>query len=202
MTIAGYAARAAALVPGYDRISNEDYYAPVRHLIPGSGTRTLDIGAGSGRDALWFAGMGHRVVAAEPVAAFFEHVRAAHPGIDWVVDALPQLDRVVERQDRFDFLNLSGVWQHLDAAERAAAVPVLAGLAAPGALVLMSLRHGPASAGRPVHSIDPDDTAAAFAACGIAPGFRARVGSVTAANRAAGVEWTWLALRAGTESRG
>lgn len=193
--IAGYAERAATLTARYDAIPNEAWYAPVRHLIPGRPARVIDIGAGTGRDAVWFADMGHAVTAAEPVVAFVEAARNRDPRIAWLVDALPDLARTCALNQTFDLLTLSGVWQHLDERERAGAAPVLARLAAPGATLVMALRHGPASEGRPVTPIDVEATGRLFATWGLAPILRRDVPSITPENLAAGVTWTWLALR-------
>lgn len=197
--IAGYAARAQALSARYDAIPNEAWYAPVRDLIPAQPSRVIDIGAGTGRDAIWFADMGHRVTAAEPVTAFVEAARRRDTRIDWVEDALPGLPVVLAQDRRFDLLTLSGVWQHLDEGERQSAAPVIRLLSAPGAMLLMALRHGPASEGRPVTPIDVDATRALFTAQGFAVVRCRQVASIQAENRAAGVNWTWLALRLAKE---
>jgi SAM-dependent methyltransferase len=194
--IAGYAARAEALAARYDAISTEVWYAPVRHLIPARPSHVIDIGAGTGRDAVWLADRGHLVTAVEPVAAFVEAARRRDPRIGWIVDALPALPRVIAQNRQFDLITLSAVWQHLDEAERKAAAPVLGHLAAPGATLVLALRHGPASEGRPVNPIDVAATEALFATQGFSTIFRREVASIQPQNLAAGVRWTWLALRA------
>lgn len=50
----------------------------------------------------------------------------------WLDDALPGLERVVARGERFDLVLLSAAWLHLDAAEQSVAMPTLASLLAPG----------------------------------------------------------------------
>jgi SAM-dependent methyltransferase len=192
--IAGYAARAEALTARYNAISTDAWYAPVRHLIPTRPSRVIDIGAGTGRDAIWLADMGHHVTAVEPVAAFVEAARRRDTRIGWIVDALPTLPQVIAENRRFDLITLSAVWQHLDEAERKAAGPVLRFLAAPGATLILALRHGPASEGRPVNPIDVAATEALFATQGFSTVFRRDVASIQPQNLAAGVTWTWLAL--------
>lgn len=193
--IAGYAAHAADLIPRYDALPVEAWYAPVRHLIPARPARVLDIGAGTGRDARWFAAMGHQVTAAEPVPAFVA-TGQAQGGARWITDALPGLPQTLALGESFDLVTLSAVWQHLDPAERLQAAPTLRRLAAPGATLLMALRHGPPSPDRPVWPIDPDATAVLLAGTGFRESFRIAAPSIQAGNLAAGVHWTWLALTA------
>jgi len=64
--VAGYDSAATALVPEYERVSFENVHAPVLKWLPQSPAWVLDVGAGSGRDAAWFARKGHNVVAVEP----------------------------------------------------------------------------------------------------------------------------------------
>ena len=65
----GYTEEAAALTRQYESVRFVDVHGPVLHLFPTVPSDVLDIGAGTGRDAAALAGMGHRVVAAEPTAA-------------------------------------------------------------------------------------------------------------------------------------
>ena len=56
----GYAEEAEDLFKRYESIPFADAHRAVLHLIPAVPGRVLDIGAGTGRDAAWFAGRGHR----------------------------------------------------------------------------------------------------------------------------------------------
>ncbi len=53
------------------------------------------MGAGSGRDAAWFAANGYSVVAAEPAAGMRRAGKALHssPDIRWMDDALPAAEK-------------------------------------------------------------------------------------------------------------
>ena len=66
--VAGYDVGAPALVPEYERLSFEEIHASVLALLPDCDACILDVGAGTGRDAAWFAANGHNVVAVEPSA--------------------------------------------------------------------------------------------------------------------------------------
>ncbi len=196
--IKGYAA-AGHLVAAYEAIDCDTLYVPVRGAIPDSPSRVIDIGAGSGRDAAWLAGMGHAVTAVEPVARFRMAGQRLHAGtgVFWIDDQLPALETVMARGARFDLVLLSGVWQHLSPAEREIALPRLAALMAPGAAMIVSLRHGPGAPGRDVFPIRDAEFAAGAQQAGLHVETPVRTGSVQPANRAAGVRWTWMVLRRG-----
>ena len=54
----GYAEEAEGLFRRHEGIHAADVHAAVLHLIPTAPSRILDIGAGTGRDAAWFASLG------------------------------------------------------------------------------------------------------------------------------------------------
>src|SRR5258707_1242471 len=74
----GYADEAEELFKLYESISAADLHRAVLHLIPTAPSSILDIGSGTGRDAAWFASMGHRVVAIEPTDAMRIPAMARH----------------------------------------------------------------------------------------------------------------------------
>ncbi|MFT4254813.1 MAG: class I SAM-dependent methyltransferase [Caulobacter sp.] len=187
--LAGYEADGADLVERFEAIDPAGLYAPVAAFIPTRPARIADIGAGTGRDAAWLTGMGHALIAVEPAAALREAGRALRPDLAWIDDRLPDLARL---DGPFERLLLSGVWQHLDAAARAIALPRLAGLLAPGGVLVMSLRHGPGAPSRPVWPVDVEATVALAGGAGLRLVHRAEAASVQAGNRAAGVTWTWV----------
>lgn len=190
--LAGYEADGADLVGRFEAIDAAGLYAPVADFIPRAPARIADIGAGTGRDAAWLEGLGHAVVAVEPVTALRETGRALHPGPDWVDDRLPELTEL--KGERFDRVLLSGVWQHLDDPARAVTMPALARLLAPGGVLIMSLRHGPGAPSRPVWPVDVAATIALAEAEGLRLVHRVEAASVQAGNQAAGVTWTWVCL--------
>ena len=76
---AGYAQEAPALLGLYESISAETLHRPVWHLLPTTPSTLIAIGAGTGRDAAYFAAMVHRVLAVEPVAEMREGAMKLHP---------------------------------------------------------------------------------------------------------------------------
>lgn len=191
-----YASAAPTLIDRFEAVAPQQLYAPLADLLPRSPVRVADIGAGTGRDAAWFADLGHAVLAVEPVAELRAAGLRLHPSprIVWLDDRLPEL-AALRTRGPFDLVTLCAVWHHLDAEARRIAILGLAAIVAPGGLLIVSLRHGPELLGRPVFPVPPEETVAAASAAGFSLLRRVETESIQAANQAAGVRWTWLALR-------
>jgi SAM-dependent methyltransferase len=198
----GYAEQAEDLFRRYEGIAAADAHRPILHLIPTSPCRVLDIGSGTGRDAAWFASLGHRVVAIEPTDALRLPAMALHPSpqIEWLNDSLPDLALLRSRGETFDLVMLTAVWMHLDQAQRRRAMPNLADLMRAGGTVIMKIRHGPVPPGRRMFEILPEETIELAGMYGLHPVLNLRTESSAEANRLAGVTWTNLAFLKGEVS--
>jgi 2-polyprenyl-3-methyl-5-hydroxy-6-metoxy-1,4-benzoquinol methylase len=165
-------------------------------LIPSVACSVLDIGAGTGADAAWFAERGHRVVAVEPTDELRVPGMALHQSalIEWVNDSLPDLVMTMERPQAFDVVMMTAVWMHLDARERRQAMPNVVSLIRRGGLLIMSLRHGPPSDGRRMFNVSAEETVELAHAHGLRSIVAVRTGSVQPANRQTGVTWSRLAF--------
>lgn len=191
----GYAAVATAdFIAAYDGLSPEIIYEHVIDLFPDRSITIADIGAGTGRDAAWFAAKGHDVLAIEPVRELREAGQALHPAanIKWLDDRLPHLRAVPT--GAFDLVTLCAVWQHLADEERAIAIPRLSTMIAPSGILIMSLRHGPGAIGRRVFPVSSDMTIEMAYPCGLRLLRRRDANSVQKGNQAQDVSWTWLAF--------
>lgn len=192
----GYATAATAeFIAAYDGLSPESIYEHVIDLFPPHNAKVADIGAGTGRDAAWFAYKGHEVLAVEPVRELREAGQALHTAakINWLDDRLPHLSAALTC-GVFDLVTLSAVWQHLTEGDRAIAMPRLAAMVAPNGMLILSLRHGPGATGRRVFPVSSDTTIERALACGFRLLRRQDANSVQAGNQAMGVSWTWLAF--------
>jgi len=185
---AGYAAIAGHLAEQYEALRFEAVHSAWLPFIPMQPGRALDAGAGTGRDAAWYAARGWRVIAVEPVAAFREHALAEHdhPNIEWREGALPELHGV---EPGFDLITVSAVWMHLDRAERPAAMRRLTRLLQPGGRLFLSVRDGPSPFGRPMHAVPMDEPRMQAEAGGLITRLATIEESVQRAYRAAGVTW-------------
>jgi 2-polyprenyl-3-methyl-5-hydroxy-6-metoxy-1,4-benzoquinol methylase len=191
-----YTSDASDLIGRFEAVSPAQLYNPVADLLPLPRSRLVDIGAGTGRDAAWLAGMGHEVVAVEPVRELREAAMILHggKGIEWLDDRLPLLAALRNRRQRFDRVLLSAVWHHLDREDHLVAMRTLADLTLPGGLVIMSLRHDPGHPTRPASSTNVEDTIGAAQKTGFILIRQQPAESAQILNRRAGVHWTWLAL--------
>jgi len=192
----GYADEAPELFRHYESISAAEMHGAILHLIPKPPRKIVDIGAGTGRDAAWFAEMGHQVVAVEPLDAMRIPAMALHtsPRIEWLDDSLPDLAVLRARGERFDLVMLTAVWMHLDEAQRIRAMPNVAALAKAGAAVVMTMRHGPVPPGRRMFEVSAAETIGLAATHALYPVLNQHRESTQAQNRAAGITWTVLAL--------
>jgi len=190
----GYAAESPQLLKRYEAKSSEQIHADWEHLFPSFPCDVIDIGAGTGRDAGWFAAKGCNILAVEPTAELRIPAKTLHPepNITWLDDALPELLHVRALGRSFDLVLLAAVWMHLDANQRTAAMPHIAGLLRVGARAFFMVRHGPVPTGRRMFEITAEETISLAADAGLSCLYSARVPSAQTHNQAAGIEWTKL----------
>ncbi|MCA8900498.1 MAG: methyltransferase domain-containing protein [Hyphomonas sp.] len=191
---AGYAEEAADLFIRYEKRDPADVHAPWAEFMPRPPARILDIGAGTGRDAAWFARLGHSVLAVEPVDELRAGAAKLHPEpeITWLADSLPELTATRARNETFDMILMHAVWMHLSEAERLVGMAHVASLLKPGGRLFMSQRHGPIPEGRRMFDISGEETIALAAPLGLKNLYCDRAGSIQAENMARGIEWTKL----------
>jgi SAM-dependent methyltransferase len=196
----GYAEEAEDLIGYYESIPFADKHRAFLHLFPSHPSRVLDIGAGTGADAAWFADKGHRVVAVEPTKELRLPGMALHPSpsIAWLDDSLPRLAATVRRKQKFDVIMMTAVWMHLDGREREIAMPRVASLLSAKAVLAMTLRHGPVPAGRRMFEVSAQETIALAETHGLQAILSTRAESVQSINRQAGVTWSCVALSRAT----
>jgi len=151
-----YDDNAPRLAATYESLAASRLHAWLTDRLPTAGC-VLDVGAGSGRDAAWFASLGFDVVAVEPSVAMVREARAYHPSanIHWIEgDSLPGLERTLRYGKAYDLILLSAVWMHVAPADRERAFRKLVSLLKPGGCVAMTLRHGPAAEGQVIYAVD------------------------------------------------
>ena len=109
-----YDEHAAEVVPVFEAADPAALYDWLDGLLPTSTGLVVDVGAGSGRDAAWFASLGHEVLAVEPSATMRDHgTRLPNDArIRWVADSLPSLTATLRLGVVADVIHLGAVWQH------------------------------------------------------------------------------------------
>ncbi|MYF11707.1 MAG: methyltransferase domain-containing protein [Gammaproteobacteria bacterium] len=138
-----YDQNADALIDQYGALNADDVHeAWASTHLPKEPGFACDIGAGSGRDALWLADQGWEVVAVEPSALRDKAAATAHPRVTWLNDALPSLTALRALGRRFDLILLSAVWMHVAPKDRERAFRILSELLNPSGLLVITLRKG------------------------------------------------------------
>jgi len=114
-----YDRNAESLALRYDSLRFDTVHRTLLPYLPSPPAKILDIGAGSGRDAIALAEMGFRVTAVEPAARMLRQARhsAGDARIEWVDDQLPALKSLAGRESAYAFILCSAVLMHLDKAE-------------------------------------------------------------------------------------
>ena len=139
----------------------EDVHKDLIYEIPNPPAHVLDIGAGSGRDAAWFAKRGYNVTAVEPATKLRDLASKLHPNerITWLNDSLPSLSRLRTSNKQFDFILLSAVWMHLAPGERAESLASINELLSNQGKIAITLRIGPEIPSRLIFAVGLDELA-------------------------------------------
>jgi SAM-dependent methyltransferase len=154
-----YSDNAEALFTAYTALDFETVHADWLACLPKNPGTAMDIGAGSGRDALALAKRGWEVVAVEPAQRLRQlgGTHTAGTAVQWMDDQLPELTQVRGLSERFDLIILSAVWMHLPPSERERAMRVLSELLAPGGRLCITLRHGPGDGKRTFYPVSREE---------------------------------------------
>lgn len=189
-----YDAHAAHLVRRYELVNPAKLYGWLSGLLSEAPGTVLDLGAGSGRDAAWFAAHGHDVVAVEPSAGMRSEAQHRHPNprVRWLDDHLPELNQTGQLGISFDLVLLSAVWQHVPATQRERAFRKLARLVKSGGLLVISLRAGPSPPDSRMYPVSLDEVERLARNHGFSV---EKVHQAADQQGRAEVSWTWVALR-------
>jgi len=155
-----YDAHASEVAERYERLDFEEVHGWLIPYLPNRTDATvLDVGAGSGRDAAWFARRGHEVVAVEPSAGLRAEGerRHRHPRIRWINDRLPHLDKATLFADSFDLILLSAVWMHVKPSDRARAFDRMQNLLKADGMMVITLRQGLGENDRGMHGTTAEE---------------------------------------------
>lgn len=158
-TIETYSNKAQGFQNQYLSTSTEDVHNGwLKDHLPAAGL-LLDVGAGGGRDAKFFAEKGLEVVAVEPAIQLAElgKILTKDMPVQWIKDTLPELKSVFNLNMRFDVVILSAVWMHIAPSDRARSFRKLSNLLKPSGKLIITLRHGSSPDEREMYSVSVDE---------------------------------------------
>lgn len=178
----------------YERLATDGLHAWFLDLLPPPPGLVIDVGAGSGRDAAWFASRGFEVIAVEPSAGMRAEAARRHRSspIQWRDDRLPALSGTLALGVAADVVHLGAVWMHLPHKDRPRAFRKLASLMRSGGIMLMTVRDGPPDEKRGFYAASVGEIESLARAQGLVV---SRVERAPDRLGRANVSWNCLALR-------
>ena len=153
-TIDWYDAQAETVAERYEAVDPEKLLGWCSPLLPTAPGLVIDIGAGTGRDAAWFASRGFEVIAVEPAARMRKQGQIRHdmPAIKWKDDRLPTLSGTLALGLAADVVHIGAVWMHLSEHDQLRALRKVISLTRSGGLILLTVRREPFDDGREFHA--------------------------------------------------
>lgn len=126
----------------YTSVRFEDVQRDVLAHLPVPGSRILDVGAGSGRDAFALAERGYIVTAVEPAVLLQQWARnrPVNAEVEWIEDRLPDPRKLRSLKLYFEFILCSAVLMHLPAAQLRKSMLTFRELLVAGGILAISVR--------------------------------------------------------------
>ena len=195
--VAPYDASAPVRANEYDALDTATLYKSLLPVMASAPARILDVGAGSGRDAAWFAARGYDVVAIEPSPELRKFIAEKAAAVNGKLDVrdgmLPQLSSLADGE-KFDLIMLGGVWQHVLPGSRKDAFNRMAAHLKPGGILFITLREGPVPQGRKMYRVTAKATTRMAKENGLQP-LALDSGEAKDLLGRGGVRWTSFAAR-------
>lgn len=157
--ISTYGKQASALATAYNSLATPeilpDFAEHILNLPDKAVHRMLDLGCGTGRDALWAAQQGITVVAVDGTSEMLTEARKNHNHhlINYMADTAPALQNLTKLGIRYDTVLMGAFLFHFDAAERQELYSNITPLLRDNSKLFITLRHGPVPEGRIMHSV-------------------------------------------------
>lgn len=173
---AAYDDSASDYFDSYEKLKFSTVHRAFLRFLPPKGSRCLDVGAGSGRDAAALAKRGYLVTAVEPSSKLLSLAKTHHAGlgIQWVSDSLPVLSAVKRLDERFDLILISAVWMHLQQGDWMPALQSLRTVLKSDGKIALTLRYGSDNSARGMHSVDIEKLIQCAADQGFVPVYQSR----------------------------
>jgi len=140
---ANYDAESSLYFENYNKVYFSNVHRQFVSFLPkNSKAEVLDIGCGSGRDALSLARRGYQVTAIDPSIKMLElaQKKNKHRNIRWLNDSLPELSKLTH--NTYDFVLMSAVWMHIAPWNRNISIQRVSELLKAGSRLAITLRIG------------------------------------------------------------
>lgn len=107
----------------------------------------LDVGAGSGRDAIGLAKNGWSVVALEPSEGLYNvgKKKSEYYDIQWFNEGIPEMFFSNQYTYIFHLILISGVWMHIPPEDREESFRKLSELLSSSGMMVFKIRYGPST---------------------------------------------------------
>jgi len=116
----------------------------------------LDVGCGSGRDAMGILKFGHNVFGVDPSFDILQLARLRHGEfVTWINDSLPRLPKIQSLRKKFDVILVSAVWMHLPEKTQLESIQTLKSLLNVGGKIIISWRNIGQESTRKFYPVDP-----------------------------------------------
>lgn len=152
--ISFYSDNSTALFDQYQSLSFDTVHQSWLDTVNLSKYKTaMDIGAGSGRDALALSLLGLCVTAIEPAKSLMDKgMELTGDKVTWKSDTLPELLSINE--NTFDVILISAVWMHLTIEQQGQSLSRLSTLLNDNGILVITLRHGKFNDGRKAFDVN------------------------------------------------
>ncbi|RYZ88454.1 MAG: class I SAM-dependent methyltransferase [Proteobacteria bacterium] len=167
---ASYDSESSKYFDEYSKLHFSDVHRQFVKFLPNRfGAKVLDIGCGSGRDALSLARRGYQVTAVDPSHKMLELASSKnnHRNIAWVNDRLPNLLGITDTG--YDFALISAVWMHIPTNDRAMSLERLSDLLNTGGRLAITLRIGAPDPIRIMYPVSAEELLSQSAALDLHP---------------------------------
>lgn len=152
--ISFYSDNSTALFDQYQSLSFDTVHQSWLGNVNVSNYKTaLDIGAGSGRDALALSELKLCVTAVEPAKPLMDKgLELTGDKVTWKTDILPELSSL--NKNTFDIILVSAVWMHLTKEQQRQSLSRLSTLLNDKGILVITLRHGEFNDGRKAFDVN------------------------------------------------
>ncbi|HCF0264806.1 TPA: class I SAM-dependent methyltransferase [Pseudomonas aeruginosa] len=156
-------------------------------------SKVLDIGCGSGRDALSLARRGYKVTAIDPSTEMLRYAETHNnnSNITWMNDSLPTLEKL--KGNKYAFILLSAVWMHTPPHQRKDSLRRISSLLEEGGYAAITLRIGPPDPERVMYTVSTNELLEIARSNSLFPAYRSRPNKDSLKREA--VQWEKIVLQ-------